>query len=65
MNHNQRDNGSRDSVQIKLDFLGERPSCDHGKHFLKNDVFFYLFTLNIFTMVIFIQQLYDRADVAI
>lgn len=40
MNHNQCDNGFRDSVQIKLDFLGEQPSCDHGKHFLKNDVFF-------------------------
>ena len=31
MNHDQCDHGSRDSVQIKLDFLGERPSCDHGK----------------------------------
>ncbi|XP_046458566.1 rRNA N6-adenosine-methyltransferase ZCCHC4-like [Daphnia pulex] len=30
MKHNQCDNGFRDSVQIKLDFLGERPSCDHG-----------------------------------
>lgn len=37
MNHNQCDNRFRDSVQIKLDFLGEQPSCDHGKHFLKND----------------------------
>ena len=31
MNHDQCEHGSRDSVQIKLDFLGERPSCDHGK----------------------------------